>query len=523
MTTNTIETENSGSGLNPLIPAAMYVRMSTEHQQYSTENQADVIRAYAVANNFEIVEIFADEGKSGLNIEGRKSLKRLLNTVKSGKADFKVILAYDISRWGRFQNTDEAAHYDYICSRAGISVHYCAEQFKNDGSIGTDVLKAVKRAMAAEYSRELSVKVFNGQCRLIQLGYRQGGMAGFGLRRMLINEQGDEKGILAHGEQKSLQTDRVVLAPGPDEEVETVSWMYRAFVKEGRMEAEIADILNTKGILTDLSRLWTRGSVRQVLTNEKYIGHNIFNRQSFKLKCKREKNPPEKWVRKDHAFEGVVDPNLFHQAQGIIMERNRRFSDEEMLEKLGRLYNRHRRISGILIDETEGMPSSGAYQSRFGGLNRAYHLVGYTPKFDYRFIEINRRLREKHPRVVADVVKQLEAQGSIVELDDETGLLLVNQEILVSLVLSRCTITQSGSHRWNIRMEHGLQPDITIAARMDESNENTLDYYLLPSIDMTMDKLRLAEENGSYLDVYRYDDLDFFYQLTTRVTLEWVA
>jgi len=507
----------------PLLPAAMYIRMSTEHQQYSTENQADAIRVYAEKNGFEIIEVFEDAGKSGLNIAGREALRRLIGIVELGQAPFKAIIAYDISRWGRFQDADESAYYEYICRRAGISVHYCAEQFSNDGSVSATIIKTVKRSMAAEYSRELSNKVFIGQCRLIQLGYRQGGMAGYGLRRMLVDIQGNEKGILAHGEQKSLQTDRVVLTPGPKDEVETVCGMYRAFVTEGKTEAEIALIFNEKGILTDLSRPWTRGSVRQVLTNEKYIGNNIFNRHSYKLKQHHVKNPPDMWIRKDDAFTGIVDSELFYQAQGIILERNRRYSDTEMLDKLAALYRRHGRISGILIDETEGMPSSGAYQDRFGGLIRAYKLVGYTPDVDYEYIEINKRLREKHPGIVSQIVETLEAQGATVEIDGDTGLLLVNQEVLVSLVLSRCTSTVGGRKRWNIRLEQGLKPDITIAVRMDESNEGIKDYYLLPSLDMACGKLHLAEENGVYLDAYRWDDLNIFYELAERVTIEAVA
>ena len=163
--------------------AAQYVRMSTEHQQYSTANQDDTIRDYASRRNFDIVKTYADEGKSGLNVTGRQALQTLIDDVQSGSADFEVILVYDVSRWGRFQDADESAYYEYLCKRAGISVHYCAEQFENDGGPTSTIIKSVKRAMAGEYSRELSSKVFQGQCRLIELGYRQGGPAGFGLRR----------------------------------------------------------------------------------------------------------------------------------------------------------------------------------------------------------------------------------------------------------------------------------------------------------------------------------------------------
>ena len=168
------------------VRAAQYVRMSTEHQKYSTENQSDAIQEYAEKHEMVIVRTYADDGKSGLRIEGRKSLMKLLEDVQSGNTDFSIILVYDISRWGRFQDADESAYYEYICKRAGIVVQYCAEQFKNDGSPVSTIVKGVKRAMAGEYSRELSVKVFKGQCKLIELGFRQGGPAGFGLNRKLI-------------------------------------------------------------------------------------------------------------------------------------------------------------------------------------------------------------------------------------------------------------------------------------------------------------------------------------------------
>src|SRR5207244_3086457 len=157
---------------------ATYVRMSTEHQKYSTENQGEAIQRYAVKCGIEIVNTYADEGKSGLRLDGRDALKRLLDDVQNGRANYEAILVYDISRWGRFQDADESAYYEYICRRAGIAVHYCAEQFENDGSPISTIVKGVKRAMAGEYSRELSTKVFAGQCRLIELGYRQGGPAG---------------------------------------------------------------------------------------------------------------------------------------------------------------------------------------------------------------------------------------------------------------------------------------------------------------------------------------------------------
>lgn len=162
---NTQFPRNGASNDEPL-PAAAYVRMSTDLQKYSTENQLAVIRKYADERNYKIVQVYEDTGRSGLKIAGRDALQQLMDDVATHRANFRVILVYDVSRWGRFQNADESAHYEFLCSRTGITVHYCAEQFENDGSVGSDLLKSVRRVMAKDYSRELSTKVFAGHCRL---------------------------------------------------------------------------------------------------------------------------------------------------------------------------------------------------------------------------------------------------------------------------------------------------------------------------------------------------------------------
>ncbi len=520
----------SGQGQLPLpaatgglIPVAAYVRMSTEHQQYSTENQLDRIKEYAAKRGMEIVRVFADEGKSGLSMKGRESLRQMIAEVETGKADFRGILAYDISRWGRFQDADESGYYEYICKRAGIAVSYCAEQFENDGSPTSNIIKSVKRSMAGEYSRELSTKVFQGACRLIQMGFKQGGAAGFGLRRMLIDQAGQPKGTLKIGEQKSLQTDRVVLVPGPEDEQDIVRSIYRWFLADGKSEREIADELNAQKVTTDLGRAWTRGTIHQVLTNEKYIGNNVYHRTSCKLKRKHVANPPEMWIRADNAFPAIVDPMLFVRVQETILARARRYSNDEMLTALKDLWSRYGRISGLLIDEQEAMPSSAAFRNRFGSLIRAYALIGYAPEIDYSFVEINRYLRGRHPEVVQEVIGRLAGLGVKVERDPKTELLILDRELTVSLVLARCHRTATGSARWMLRFEENYRPDLTIAIRMAEDNQGIKDYYLLPGIDLTETKMRLADNNHTLLDSYRFDDLEFFFQMAERISVEDAA
>lgn len=505
------------------IPAAAYVRMSTEHQQYSTNNQFDKIDAYAKHRGLKVVRTFADEGKSGLRIDGRDALKELIRIVESGTANFKAILVYDVSRWGRFQDADESAYYEYICKRAGIQVAYCAEQFENDGSPVSTIVKGVKRAMAGEYSRELSSKVFAGQCRLIELGYRQGGAAGYGLRRVLLDQTGKPKGELSKGEHKSLQTDRVILKPGPQGEVEVVQRIYTWFIEEGLTEREIAQRLNGAGIASETGGAWSRGLVHGVLTNEKYIGNNLYNRTSFKLKKLHVVNAPEMWVRKEGAFQPLVDKETFYTAQGIIRGRYRRYSDEELLERLRSLFRQKGYLSGFVINEADGMPPASAYASRFGSLVRAYSLVGFQPLRDYRYLEINKVLRRLHPQIVEQTTQEIESLHGRVSRDPRTDLLRINGEFTVSMVLSRCESTQSGRRSWLVRLDTGLDPDVTVAIRLDSTNEQPLDYYLLPRLDFTGQRVRFADRNRFELEGYRFENLDYLWQMGAQMHLRKLA
>ena len=101
------------------IPAAQYVRMSDEGQQYSIENQNSAIQEYAKRHGFEVVRTYADAGESGVVLKHREALRELLKDVLSGNANYRAVLVYDVSRWGRFPNNDEAAHYEFLCTSFG--------------------------------------------------------------------------------------------------------------------------------------------------------------------------------------------------------------------------------------------------------------------------------------------------------------------------------------------------------------------------------------------------------------------
>src|SRR5262245_59960029 len=235
--------------------SAQYVRMSTEYQKYSIENQAAVIATYAQLHNLSIVRTYRDEGESGLRIKNRAGLTQLLEDVRSGHADFGHILVLDVSRWGRFQDVDESAYYEFICKQSGIKVAYCAEEFENDGSLISSIVKNIKRVMAAAFSRELSAKVHAGAIRWAKLGFKMGGPIAYGLQRLMVDEESRPKGILTHGERKYLITDHVRVIPGTADEKAIVRWIFQEYL-QGRSQTDIWRELNLRGVLTQNGRPW---------------------------------------------------------------------------------------------------------------------------------------------------------------------------------------------------------------------------------------------------------------------------
>jgi hypothetical protein len=153
---------------------------------------------------------------------------------------------------------------------------------------------------------------------------------------------------------------------------------------------------------------------------------------------------------------------------------------------------------------------------------RAYTLIGYHPDHDYEYLTVNRELRRQHQKLIEELLTNLRAVATVTR-DSRTDLLTINQEFTASIVLARCTSTPTGRLRWNIRLDTILHPDITIAVRMTGNNDAILDYYLIPTNDLTKQHFRLAEENGLTLDPYRFDNLDLFTRLAARVRITEAA
>lgn len=385
------------------VRAAQYVRMSTEHQNYSIECQSVANAAYALQHHLELVRTYTDAGISGVRLDKRQGLKQLLADVLDGRADYSVILVYDVSRWGRFQDPDESAHYEFVCRAAGVPIIYTSEPFASDGSITATLVKQLKRAMAAEYSRELSDKVSRAKRGLAQKGYYGGGVCSYGFRRQVVAPDGSLGPLLGHGQRKALLGHRVVLAAGPDAEIEVVRRIFRQFAFHGLSTSAIARLLNADDIPSNQGLPWSRNRVYRVLTDEKYSGTLVAGRRRSYLAV-GENQPREHWLRIPGACPSLIAQDLFDLVQLNIRRGEQNPSDDVLIAELRRILLAEGRLSASLI-RAEGRHLPALYAKRFGSLGAAYALVGYRP--DYRqFSAAARRrpnLREFHPFGLSDV------------------------------------------------------------------------------------------------------------------------
>jgi DNA invertase Pin-like site-specific DNA recombinase len=500
------------------IPAAQYVRMSDESQRYSIDNQKAAIQEYAAKHGFVTVTTYADPGRSGIVAKRREGLRELLNDVINGSADYKAILVYDISRWGRFQDTDESAHYEFLCKSAGIPVHYCTEPFPNDGSATSTLLKALKRSMAAEFSRELSEKEFRCKSRLAQLGFWVGGNPPYGYRRLMVSTDGKAKQIMHRGEQKSLKTDRVLITPGPREEIECVRSIF-ALALEGESCRSIASNLNRRGT-PHFDKPWLHGAIYQILQNPIYAGFNVWNRTSTRMRSCRKSVAKEEWIKKVGTFEPMIDERTFDRVQRLIRLRPSLPSDGAILKRARRLLKINGYLSWRILKSARGTPSLTSIRRRFGSYRGLYQKVGYQlPNFQEmrsnrlkQSICLRRELVDKIKALFPDnvVISRLSA--------GKRSMLLVDGQFMVSILF--CSpILKRGKFFWLVEPSPSEKSYVTLLCPVKRSHERVLRYFVFQRLDEF--KTHLMVRNDPFLRrAVRLRHLSEFYETVKEVWAE---
>lgn len=493
------------------IPAAQYLRVSRAHRDCPLEVQVAFIKAYAERFNFAIVRTYADPGKSGLKSRNRPGFTALLQDVLSGKAPYRAVLVYDITRWGRFQNTDEAAHYEFLCESAGISVHYCNEAFANDSSPLALVQKSLRRIMAADYSRKLSNRCFQGQKKLAELGFCVGGPPGFGFRRVLVGEDGKPPTALRAGEYKSLSTDRVILIPGPKEEIQQVRKIFAMVLKESKGPTEIARVLNRRGIPRPDNRLWTREMVRDILGSPKYAGLNVWNRRTIKLGTSAKLNPPEQWITTRQAFRPLVSWRHFKLVQQKLKRMAAQRTEAELILQLRNFVSKWGKVSTEMMTRKSGLGARNTYLRHFGSLQRAYDMVGYNPTNRFNQSDSRKRRRIFQARVVNQL---MELYGPLLRVqrgtNDNSLLVRIGKGPTIAIRVCSKVTRLSGHLRWSLNLGvHEQNQDLDLVCLLNERNESFYRFYLTLAVSRKPQRRLLRASDAILTSGFQVRDLRY--------------
>ncbi|MGY4364289.1 hypothetical protein ACVW1A_000354 [Bradyrhizobium sp. LB1.3] len=312
------------------------------------------------------------------------------------------------------------------------------------------IVKNLKRVMAAEYSRELSVKVHAGACRVASLGFKQGGAISYGLKRELVDENRCSRGIiLGSGQRKHLQTDRVLVQPGPLHKQQIVAQIFRKYVVRRRSQASIVRLLNKEQVPNHRGTRWSEGMIRNILSNEAYIGNSVYNRKSFRLKQVMKKNPPELWVRATGLYEPIVDRSIFLKAQELLKEQYVRLSDEQLLKKLREALAANGKLSVSIMAATNGMPSPPLYAYRFGSLREAFRQVGYVNSDrDFDYLDARRQSDAELLQQASKLAMRIRALGAAAVFDEDTKVMTIDRGLAISLRMARYYIAPRHAPAW---------------------------------------------------------------------------
>lgn len=496
--------------------AAQYLRMSTLNQEFSLDNQAQFIKEYAQKHNYEIVHTYDDAGKSGVTASGRHDFNRLIDDVIFKQVNIEAVLVYDVSRFGRFEDPLEGIYYKYLVEKQGVKVIFCADDIPGNFMESPFFLLMLMYS-AGSYSKNLSQKVLAGHINLVNRGYYQGGVPGYGLIRNLVDNKNQFKMSLHSGERKSLTTDRVVLSPGKKEEIQLIKRIFDMFIFKGLNEYLIAVNLNRDGFRYSDGSHWNRSRIHAILINIRYTGKYIYNKTSSKLKSKRKINPENEWVNNESFFKPIIPSEKFKLAQEIINARSKQMSDDEILTYLKKTLEKNGKISGFIINQDSSGPSSSVVAHRFGGLINAYKLIGYTPETDYSFLVLNESLRIRHNKLLTEIEQKLININISIS---ENKRISINKSLTFSIVLSRCRKRGNGKYQWIVRLDRSLNTDLNIVVRMNTLNSEPVDYFILPSLEKFEDDLKFKEDNKMLFELYRFDNLDFFLEMLNPTLME---
>ncbi|VGO16628.1 hypothetical protein PDESU_05219 [Pontiella desulfatans] len=470
---------------------AYYRHSAQDRQENSVEIQQDQVRQFARDHDIEIIREFIDRGKSGLSTEGRDGFNEMIHDyVERGQEAFEIVLVLDVSRWGRFQDTDLSAYYKGHCAMHGKQVVYTSLGFGEQDNLMFSLRLDIERFQAANYSRELSTKVFKGCAKIAEQGFRAGGMPPYGFHRLLLDEQRKPVQVLERGQRKSIQNQRVTLTPGDPDEIAVIERIFKEFVKWESTPKQIAFSLNKQRIPSPGGCQWSPSSVMAVLRNELYAGTMVYNKTTQRLKSPSHKNPMDEWIRTENAFPAIVEHKLFDRAQEILFEaeeeRRVKYSAEDMLDRLRRVYEQYGTVRASLVAAEKEMVSVATYAKRFGTIGGAYQHL-FEEVIDSRRAEVTQTIKQ--------LVHETEEYGDFIVLRNYVS---VRIQPVIPFPLGY-------EEEWTFMPEVRPEIDITLGVPLSNGGKyDVLGYLFFPRIMAGGRRIRVSANTADRIELHAY-------------------
>jgi len=324
--------------------AVAYIRMSSDMQDASPDQQREQVQRLADRLGSHIVRWYEDLAVSGDDLKRRKGFRRMLSDAKE-LADFSQILCWSQDRFGRFDSLEAGEHVGPL-RRAGIKLITVAEGEINWSDSSGRLVYSIRQESKNEYLRELARNVCRGkQARARRPGCYVGRTA-YGYERQAFDERGKVQRRIARQDKFTTPKGwsvRLVLSRDKAEHA-VVRKIFREYAL-GRSTRQIAGDLNRRRIPSARGLTWSTMAIRGMLRNPVYVGDQVWNRHhagryygisggnilsDAEITGSRHRtavitpNPKADWVVLRNAHPALVSRRLFDQIQPRLQRRQGR-------------------------------------------------------------------------------------------------------------------------------------------------------------------------------------------------------
>ena len=316
-TTTASRRSNNAPKLVELIPAAAYVRMSTDRQEDSPERQKRQINEYATKHGYNVIRWYADHGMSGTESANRAGYQQLLEESRIGA--FSAVLIAELSRlsredlfsvlpqWGAFRD-------------AGITLVSCQRGVIDFSSMGGFLSAIIDQYSAHDESKKFADRTVTGKLNRIMNGERVSGNRLFGFDRNIVDRSGNVLKRVSFREQfiKSVDCHSILVPSAESEAVKAVKWAYDHILNGGSV-VSVAKEFNRRGLVGVQGKQFHTGTARLILTNPSYAG---MTRAAYKCRGKFSRmSDTQEPILMENTHAGIVDRQTFETVSTMIENR----------------------------------------------------------------------------------------------------------------------------------------------------------------------------------------------------------